>query len=63
VAPTGQVGGVVGTPGVTPPATDSFGQATTQTNESWRIVLAGLAGLVATLLLFTQPKRAESRSR
>ena len=61
--PTGQVGGVVGTPRVTPPSTDAIGDAAPATGGSWRIVLAGLAGLIAALLLFTQPRKATRRAR
>ncbi|HSL33277.1 MAG TPA: hypothetical protein VK871_06480, partial [Candidatus Limnocylindrales bacterium] len=61
--PTGQVGGVVGTPAVTPPSTDAFGPSSAATGESWRIVLAALAGVIATLLVFTQPRRERIGNR
>ncbi len=56
--PTGGVGGVVGTPNVTPPTTDALSDATSLTSGSWRIVLASLAGLIVLALVFTQPSRA-----
>jgi hypothetical protein len=59
--PSGEVLGVVGTPRVTPPPTDAVSDATTSSG-SWRIVLAGMAILIVTALLFTQPTRAR-RSR
>ena len=59
--PSGDVLGVVGTPRVTPPPTDAVSDATTSSG-SWRIVLAGMAILIVTALLFTQPTRAR-RSR
>jgi hypothetical protein len=56
--PSGQVGGVIGTPNVTPPTTDALSDATSLTSGSWRIVLASLAGVIVLALVFTQPSRA-----
>ncbi len=56
--PSGQVGGVIGTPNVTPPTTDALSDATSAASGGWRIVLAGLAGLIVLALVFTQPARA-----
>jgi hypothetical protein len=60
--PSGGVEGATGTPSVTVPPTDALGQGTSSTSESWRIILAGLASLIATVLVFTQPTRSR-RSR
>jgi hypothetical protein len=61
-APTGEVKGISGTPKTTLPPTDTMAAAGTSTNGSWRIVLAGIAGLIASLLLLSQPQRSR-RSR
>ena len=55
---TGGVEGATGTPGVTPPSTDTIGEGSAATSGSWRIVLAGLASLIGLALVFTQPTRA-----
>jgi hypothetical protein len=57
-APSGEVQGVRGTPNATPPATDTIGNASDTNGGSWRIVLAGVAVLIAVSLLFTRPTRA-----
>lgn len=58
-APSGEVQGVEGTPSrATPPATDTIGNASDTTGDSWRIVLAGLAAIIAVSLLFTRPTGA-----
>jgi hypothetical protein len=61
-SPTGGVEGATGTPGVTPPSTDTIGDASTPSGNSWRIVLAALASLIVLALVFTQPTRVR-RSR
>jgi hypothetical protein len=61
-ASSGEVKGISGTPKTTLPPTDTIDASGTSTNGSWRIVLAGIAGLIATLLLFSQPTRSR-RSR
>jgi hypothetical protein len=59
--PTGEELGVVGTPAATPPSTDL---ATTATGNdgAWRLVVAGIAGLMAIGLFLTASPRAR-RSR
>jgi hypothetical protein len=59
-SPNGEVQGVRGTPGATPPATDTIGNVSDISSGSWRIVLAGLAILIAISLLFTRPTRARN---
>jgi hypothetical protein len=61
-ASSGEVKGISGTPKTTLPPTDTMDASGTSTSGSWRIVLAGIAGLIATLLLFSQPTRSR-RSR
>ena len=58
--PEDSVGGETETPEITLPPTDSFGGAATPTNESWRIMLVLMAGLLASVLILT-PKRASRR--
>ena len=53
VAPTQSLLAATGTPVVTAPPTDAFSDPTRPTNESWRILLIGLAGLLASLLVLT----------
>ncbi len=55
---TGGELGVVGTPGVTPPPTDAVGATSQAANvDGFRMVLVGLAALLAVSLLFVQPKK------
>jgi hypothetical protein len=60
--PSGGVEAATGTPSVTVPPTDTLGQGASGTSESWRLILAGLAALIAMVLVFTQPARSR-RSR
>ncbi len=56
--PSSGVGGATGTPGVTPPSTDTISAGSNSTGGGgWRLVLAGLALLIAVALVFTQPAR------
>jgi hypothetical protein len=61
--PTGEVEAVTGTPRVTPPPTDTISDATSSSTGSWRIVLAGLAILIAIILVATQPTTRVRRTR
>ena len=61
-ASNGEVKGISGTPKSTLPPTDTVASDGPSTNSSWRIVLAGIAGLVASLLLLSQQQRSR-RSR
>ena len=54
------MGGETETPEITLPPTDTFGKAAAPTNESWRIMLVLMAGLLASVLILT-PKRANRR--
>jgi len=57
--PTGEVGGIVGTPGVTPPPTDTIAAGSTSgANDGWRIALILMAAALIGSLAFTQPRRA-----
>ena len=62
--PTGGVGGATGTPGtpgITLPPTDTLGAATSApAGDSWRLILLGMAGLMAAALFLT-PARAVTR--
>ncbi|HET7029763.1 MAG TPA: hypothetical protein VFI34_04590 [Candidatus Limnocylindrales bacterium] len=62
--PTGAVEGAVGTPGVTPPPTDTIGASTAPTsgNDGWRMVLAMLAAVLVGTLVFTTPKRGRRQA-
>jgi len=62
-APTGEVEAIQGTPRVTPPPTDTISDATASSTGSWRIVLAGLAILIAIILVATQPTTRVRRAR
>ena len=62
-APTGEVEAIQGTPRVTPPPTDTISDATASSTGSWRIVLAGLAILIAIILVATQPTTRVRRTR
>ena len=64
--PTGGVGGATGTPSVTLPPTDTIGSTTGSTGDSWRLILLGMAGLLAVALLLTPTNvavRATTRRR
>ncbi|HTG40544.1 MAG TPA: hypothetical protein VK697_02920, partial [Methylomirabilota bacterium] len=61
--PTGEVEAIQATPRVTPPPTDTIGAATSSSTGSWRIVLAGLAVLIAIVLVATQPTTRVRRTR
>jgi hypothetical protein len=61
--PVGSVGGVTGTPKVTLPPTDSLGGGSSgPTNDSWRILLVAMAGILASVLVLT-PARTGKRRR
>jgi hypothetical protein len=53
---------VTGTPDVTPPPTDSP-VAPSGTNDAWRLVLIGLAGILAAMLLLTPASKNRSDRR
>ena len=61
--PTGEVEAIQATPRVTPPPTDTIEAATSSSTGSWRIVLAGLAILIAIVLVATQPTTRARRTR
>jgi hypothetical protein len=59
-SPSGGVEGATGTPGapgITLPPTDTLGSTSAPAGDSWRLVLLGMAGIVAAALLLT-PARA-----
>ena len=62
--PTGAVEGVVGTPGITPPPTDTLVAATAPTagSDGWRVALALIAFALVGTLLFTTPQPARRRA-
>jgi hypothetical protein len=47
------VGGETATPEITLPPTDTFGGPQAPANESWRIVLVVMAGVLASVLILT----------
>lgn len=53
--PSGGVEGATGTPKLTPPSTDAFGAGATSApaNDTWRLMLIAMAGLLATILVLT----------
>lgn len=51
--PTGEVGGATATPHRTLPSTDTVGSTNGPLGDGWRIVLLGLAGILAAALLLT----------
>ena len=57
--PTGGVEGATGTPGVTPPPTDTLGATTTPSSDGWRVVFIGLAAILAATLAFTTPRTGD----
>jgi hypothetical protein len=58
---TGQVHGVVGTPAVTPPATDIGAAPSGSSDAGFRAILLGLASLLAALLII-EPRKRPTRS-
>jgi hypothetical protein len=52
-APEESVGGGTGTPEITLPPTDTFGAPAAPSNDSWRIMLVVLAGILASVLILT----------
>ena len=61
-APSGDVKGIHGTPppGVTPPPTDAVGRVATPDDSGWRVILMGLAALIAASVLVL-PRPATGR--
>ena len=61
--PTGAVEGAVGTPGITPPPTDTMAvaPAPVPSSDGWRIVLAFLAFTLIATLTFSSPRQARRR--
>ena len=60
--PSGTVAPAMGTPSVTPPATDTLGSVQpAPSNDGLRIVLIGLASLLIAVLAFTVPRRSSRR--
>ena len=54
LAPEESVGGGTGTPAITLPPTDTFGSASmAPANDSWRILLVVIAGILASALILT----------
>jgi hypothetical protein len=51
--PEDSVGGETATPEITLPPTDAFGGPQAPSNESWRIMLVVLAGILASALILT----------
>lgn len=60
--PTGAVEGVVGTPGLTPPPTDTLAAAPATGGDGWRIVLVLIAAALVGTLATTHPRRARVRA-
>jgi hypothetical protein len=62
--PGGEVLGAVGTPGVTPPPTDTVAVQPTPSNDGWRLVALALAAVIAfATFLIRAPRTAEVRVR
>ena len=51
--PEDSVQGETATPQITLPPTDAFGGSAATTNESWRIMLVVMAGILASVLILT----------
>jgi hypothetical protein len=61
--PTGAVEGVVGTPGLTPPPTDTLAAAAPSGGgDGWRIVLVLIAAALVGTLAASQPRKARVRA-
>jgi hypothetical protein len=62
-APTGAVKGIIGTPGVTPPPTDTQLVAPAAGgSDGWRIALVLMAGVLVGSLAVSQPRRARRKA-
>jgi hypothetical protein len=53
LVPEDSVGGETETPEITLPPTDAFGGPAAPSNESWRIMLVVMAGILASVLILT----------
>ena len=63
-SPVGEVLGIVGTPAVTPPPTDTLQTAAPASDGGWRLAVLIIAGLVTALaMLIPAPKRLTGRIR
>jgi len=61
--PTGGVEGVTGTPGVTPPPTDTLTSGThAPASDGWRAILVLLAAVLVGTLVASQPRQARRRA-
>jgi hypothetical protein len=61
--PTGAVKGIVGTPGLTPPPTDTpLVVPATSGSDGWRMALVLMAGVLIGSLAFSQPRRARRKA-
>jgi hypothetical protein len=60
-SPTGEVEGVTGTPGATPPATDALDSQPQPTGDAWRLLLAGFAGIIMSILLVSEPRTVRAK--
>jgi hypothetical protein len=62
-APTGAVKGIIGTPGVTPPPTDTqLAAPAAGGSDGWRIALVLMAAVLVGSLAVNQPRRARNRA-
>ena len=59
--PTGDVGGATATPAITPPPTDLGQTSIAPANDSWRLILLAMAGLLASVLIVTPVMRSNRR--
>jgi hypothetical protein len=53
LVPEDSIGGETETPDITLPPTDTFGGPAAPTNDSWRIMLVVMAGILASVLILT----------
>jgi hypothetical protein len=61
--PSGSVEAATGTPRVTPPATDTLTAGSSGPNDSWRLLLLGMAAILTAVLLLTPAKPVRARRR
>jgi hypothetical protein len=61
--PSGSVEAATGTPRVTPPATDTLTGGPSAPNDSWRLLLLGMAAILTAVLLLTPARPARARRR